>query len=234
MDGSRVLTFFISIIAMLLLIVILLLTSIELVVFNLDFYRSEYQKLDRYVAIGISEGELLSVTRELLNYVRDKRQDLEVKAQVKGQERYVFNEREIAHMKDVKTLFMKGYKLRRGCIFILAIILILLYILMQKAIIRKLFGAFMLVSILLLILFGILFILINIDFTPYWDYFHYVFFNNDLWQLNPETDILIQMVPEQFFYDIIIRIALYFVGGMAILGVGLGSISMWIQRYKCK
>ncbi len=234
MDGSRVLTFFISVIAVLLLITILLLTSIELVAFNLDFYRMEYQKLDRYVAIGISEGELLSVTRELLNYVRDKRQDLEVKAQVKGQERYVFNEREIAHMKDVKTLFMKGYKLRRGCIFILAIILILLYILVQKATIRKLFGAFMLVSILLLILFGILFILINIDFTPYWDYFHYIFFNNDLWQLNPETDILIQMVPEQFFYYIIIKIVLYFMGGMAILGVGLGSISMWMQRYKCK
>lgn len=234
MGGSKVLTFFISIIAMFLLITILLLTSIELVAFNLDFYRMEYQKLDRYAAIGISEGELLSVTRELLNYVRDKRGDLEVKAQINGQERYVFNKREIAHMKDVKTLFMKGYKLRWGCIFILAIILILLYILVQKAIIRKLFGAFALVSVLPLILFGILFILINIDFTSYWDYFHYAFFNNDLWQLNPETDILIQMVPEQFFYDIIIRIVLCFIGGMAILGIVLGSIAMRMQICKCK
>ncbi len=45
------------------------------------------------------------------------------------------------------------------------------------------------------------------DFDKLFLGFHLVSFNNDLWMLNPETDNLIAMFPEGFFYDISMRMA---------------------------
>ena len=40
--------------------------------------------------------------------------------------------------------------------------------------------------------------------------FHHIFFDNDLWILDPSTDLLINIVPEPFFMDTAGRIALTF------------------------
>ena len=43
--------------------------------------------------------------------------------------------------------------------------------------------------------------IISTDFNKYFIIFHHIFFNNDLWMLNPDTDLLINIVPEPFFMD---------------------------------
>ena len=83
---SNALAFVVSTTAIFLLFIISLLTAIELVAFDLRFYQREYGKLDRPAAIGISEEELMTVTRELLAYVKGKRPDLNIQATIKGQE----------------------------------------------------------------------------------------------------------------------------------------------------
>jgi len=40
-----------------------------------------------------------------------------------------------------------------------------------------------------------------IDFTGAFDAFHRALFANDLWRLNPGTDLLIRLMPERFFSD---------------------------------
>jgi integral membrane protein (TIGR01906 family) len=231
---SRASIFFVSLAVIFLLAFILLLTCIEISAFDLNFYSAEYEKLKRPEAIGISEQELMEVTQALLDYIRGKRPDLNVKAVIKGQERYVFNQREIAHMIDVRELFMKGYQLRRVLIIGFIFFLIILYILTKADMIRWLFKAYLLLLMFLVLIGGALLVLINEDFTPYWNYFHYIFFDNDLWLLNPQTDILIQIVPEQFFYDIVIRIITHFILGMLAVGVLLGGICVWLERLKWK
>jgi len=234
LSKSRTVIFFVSLAAVALLAFIMLLTCIELSAFDLDFYSAEYEKLKRPEAIGISEQELMEVTQALLDYIRGKRADLNVKAVIKGQERYVFNEREIAHMVDVRELFMKGYQLRRVLIIGFIFFLIILYILTKADMIRWLFKAHLLLLVFLALVSGALLGLINEDFTPYWNYFHYIFFDNDLWQLNPQADILIQIVPEQFFYDIVVRIITHFILGMLAVGVLLGGIYVWLEGLKWK
>ncbi|MGO1372277.1 MAG: lipoprotein intramolecular transacylase Lit, partial [Senegalia sp. (in: firmicutes)] len=66
-------------------------------------------------------------------------------------------------------------------------------------------------SILPLIIMSIFGIAISIDFNKYFTIFHEILFTNDLWLLNPKTDILIQMLPLDFFYSISIRILTYFI-----------------------
>lgn len=64
-----------------------------------------------------------------------------------------------------------------------------------------------------------------VDFNRYFTYFHLIFFNNDLWLLNPNTDLLIQMLPEEFFISIFIRIILFFLLNLAIIQI-VGYILM--------
>jgi len=54
-----------------------------------------------------------------------------------------------------------------------------------------------------------------------------MFFDNDLWMLNPETDILIQMFPESFFIAMSAKI----VFGLLWRGIIVYFISMMIERY---
>ena len=48
------------------------------------------------------------------------------------------------------------------------------------------------------------------NFTKYWTIFHHIFFTNDLWLLDPKTDLMIQMLPEQFFSGMALDIAVSF------------------------
>ncbi len=51
---------------------------------------------------------------------------------------------------------------------------------------------------------------ISTDFSPYFVFFHHIFFDNDLWILDHDTDMLINIVPEAFFMDTALRIAIVF------------------------
>ena len=211
-------------VASILLILILLLTSIELVAFDIGYYKREYAKLGRAEAIGISEEELLESTEELLNYLKDKRDDLHIVANIRGEDRPLFNQRELDHMIDVKNLFQMGWQFRNLALIAFVLLVALLAFLYRGQSFEKLAKAFVISAISLAALSALLIFLIQGDFTRYWDQFHYIFFTNDLWQLDPRTDILIQMVPEQFFYDTVMRILTFFLGGMAVLAIMFGSV----------
>ena len=109
------------------------------------------------------------------------------------------------------------------CIVVLA--LLLYWISARKSL--KIFAkSYLIVSAILLLLLLLGGSIISSNFTYYWDQFHYLFFDNDLWLLNPATDIMIQMVPEPFFYQAVFRVLTYFGLGIIIIG----AASFWILR----
>ena len=55
------------------------------------------------------------------------------------------------------------------------------------------------------------------DFTKYFTIFHEIFFTNDLWLFDPATDYMIRMLPEGFFYDMVMRIGAIFTGLLLLL-----------------
>ena len=42
------------------------------------------------------------------------------------------------------------------------------------------------------------------DFTSFWTWFHTIFFTNQLWLLDPNTDFMICMLPETIFYKLVL------------------------------
>ena len=227
---ARVITRIMGLIAACLLILGLLLSSINCVAFDLDYYDREYRKLEISKSTGMSQEALLSTTKELLDYIKDKREDLEITALVHGQERLVFNQREIDHMVDVKDLFALAFKLRWISFVIFGGMVAALTWLKGKDSLRDLSISYLIILAILGLLCIILLVLILMDFTMVWNTFHHIFFSNDLWILNPKTDILIQMVPEGFFFDTVTRILKIFGSILSALAIGSGIILFgWVK-----
>ena len=58
-----------------------------------------------------------------------------------------------------------------------------------------------------------------------------MFFNNDLWILDPSTDMLINIVPEGFFMDTAERIAFLF-GSLSLILFGLCLIMTLKNKHR--
>ena len=202
---------------------ILFITSIQAVVYwNPGYFEKEYTKyqvLDDLPPMTMED--LLDVTDEMMDYLKGDRADLHVVTTMGGETREFFNDREIAHMEDVRDLFLGAIFLRRVCLVAAVACLALLFGL--KAQIRSVLPPALCLGTGLF--FGILAVLaavISTDFSKYFVVFHHIFFKNDLWILNPETDMLINIVPEGFFLDTAARIAgLYGALVLVLFGVSL-------------
>ncbi len=205
---------------------ILFITSIEAVVYwNPGYFQKEYTKYNVLESLPpMTMDDLLDVTGEMMDYLKGGREDLHVMTTMGGQEREFFNEREIAHMEDVRDLFLDAMFLRRACVAAAAVCLILLLAL--KAPVKRVLPSSLCIGTGLF--FGILAVLaliISTDFSKYFIVFHHIFFNNDLWILDPATDMLINIVPEGFFFDTAARIAgLYGLLTAALFGVCLALV----------
>ncbi len=214
------------------LMIVLLITSIEAVAYwTPGYYEKEYTKYHVLEDVHMEMDDLLDVTREMMAYLRGNREDLHVPTIVDGQPREFFNDREIAHMEDVRGLFIGGLHLRIGAA--VGAVLCLAGLLLLKAPVRRVLprsvcagtGLFFAVICLLAAI-------ISTNFTKYFVIFHHIFFNNDLWILDPRTDLLINIVPEPFFMDTAARIAVIFgISVAAVFVVCLGLI-LWDRRRK--
>ncbi len=196
------------------LMFILLVTSVEAVVYwTPGYFEKEYTKYNVAAAVDMEMDDLLDVTDEMMAYLKGDREDLHVPTIVGGEEREFFNEREIAHMEDVQGLFLGAIFLRRLCVGIIAASIILLVL--AKSDIKHLLPKMICIGTgLFFFLIAALSLIISTDFTKYFIIFHKIFFDNDLWILDPSTDLLINIVPEPFFMDTAFRIAGTFAGSV--------------------
>ncbi|SCG83184.1 hypothetical protein DW1_1614 [Proteiniborus sp. DW1] len=196
--------------------IVLLLTDVEIITFDLDFYERKYDEYNIPEVTGIEKKNLMTITGEMLDYLKNNREDLIIFAEVNGKTEQVFKEREILHMIDVKDLFSNGYIIRNAMLVVFLISLSWLVIYNRRAIGKALIAS----SVWPMVLMCILAVLMYVDFHKYFTYFHYIFFTNDLWLLDPNTDILIQMLPLEFFSSIAFKILACFVVELLIVLVG--------------
>ena len=167
--------------------------------FNLNFYKNFYLRENLAPSINTTDDELIKNTNNLLEYLTNK-------AELNTT---WFSEKDILHMKDVKTLYNVSFNLMILfiIIFILSTILIaLVYKNYTIFYITKIFNKTLLAFILLII---VLAGIISYNFNSFWIKFHQLLFSNDLWLLSPDESNLIKMVPENFFISLITTIILH-------------------------
>ena len=81
-----------------LLCVGLLAGAILWVAYDHDHYMKQYEKLEIAASLDMTEEDLSTVTRVLIDYCRGARDDLAVTVSVRGEVQPFFNEREESHM----------------------------------------------------------------------------------------------------------------------------------------
>lgn len=211
------------------LMFVLLITSIEVVVYwTPGYFEKEYTKYQVAEEVSMEMADLLDVTHEMMAFLRGQREDLHVPTIVAGQSREFFNQREIAHMEDVRDLFVAAIMLRRIGMAVIASAVALL-VLLKARISWILPRAICVGTGLFFGLTGVLAGIISTNFTKYFIIFHHIFFSNDLWLLDPDTDLLINIVPEPFFIDTAIRIGLTFGCSVAVV---FGLCLVWQYHEK--
>ena len=167
--------------------------------FNLNFYKNFYSKGNLTANIGTTSDELINNTSNLLDYLNSK-------AELNTS---WFTEKDILHMKDVKTLYNVSFytMIFFIAIFIISTILIMfLYKNYTMFYITRTFNKTLLAFIVLII---VLAGIISYNFNSFWIKFHQLLFSNDLWLLSPDESNLIKMVPEEFFISLITTIILH-------------------------
>ena len=109
------------------LMIVFLITSVEAVTYwTPGYYEHEYEKYNVTAAVRMEMDDLLQVTDEMMDYLRGDRDDLHVMTVVDGSPREFFNAREIAHMEDVRGLFLGAITLRRVCLAAAAVCVLLM------------------------------------------------------------------------------------------------------------
>jgi integral membrane protein (TIGR01906 family) len=208
--------------------IMLVLTDVQMVAYDRDYYRAEYIRYNIPEQIGISIDNLMYSTEQLLLYLEDKRADLNFKAEFTKAPEEFFSERDKQHMVDVKGLFVKGQLLRNLSFFYIAGFILFLF--WKKNLtdqIRRLAKYGIAIAIAGTAPVLILVVLMNIDFYKYFTIFHEIFFTNDLWLLDPATDRLINIFPEQFFTDMAFSISYMYMAEMAAILI----VSLLILRF---
>lgn len=200
------------------LVVMLLLTCVSQAVFgNMNYFRKEFEKYNVTQNIDMEMDDIMYVMDELMDYLHGDREDLEeIVTEVNGETRDFFTEREKTHMADCKVLFDGGFAIRKGAAVVFAALTLLL-VFKKKFSLRRFLKYAALFSVIIAAAAGILAIAASIDFNACFIVFHKLFFNNDLWILDPAEDLIINILVEPFFADMALKIAFYCAAVLAVI-----------------
>jgi integral membrane protein (TIGR01906 family) len=175
----------ISLLIIVFLAPVIVLLNFRLLVFNKNFYETEFEKLTVYSRLepGLAKAQ----TVKLLDYFccnGELNEDF-------------FTQREIIHLKDVKVLINSAVLL---LYFYSALIIAASAILVFKRNQKLLFSALKTASLVGIAALVVLFIasLLNFDFL--FTKFHLISFDNDFWLLPADAN-LIKLFPGRFFQD---------------------------------
>lgn len=203
--------------------------SIATCCFDFPFYQQNFRNLGTAKHVDVSEDELETALKVLLDYLNGKRDDINLTVRLTSNQETVemYNEREIAHMVDVRALWQLLLKLKRVLIIVSVLIICGLFLpylwqlkfyltnnklaKMQTAVAMRKFSYFWrsmrrsaCYSLLIIALFvGLIAWLASSDFSSFWWHFHELLFSNDLWQLDPNTSRMVNLVDGQFFDNLV-------------------------------
>ena len=197
---------------------------------NPGLYNDGFEKYSISRISGITDGDLRQVGADIRGYINSGDEPLNVRTRIFGKEQDLFNDREIAHMRDVKRLVWGVYILALGSAVYLAAMAVIGFARQRGRFVeplakRVIYGGGL--TLALLVLFGISAL---VDFESLFIKFHQLSFANDFWQLDPRTDYLVRIFPDGFWVDATVWVAVRAITGAVVLTVA-GSGYLVYRRY---
>ena len=194
---------------------------------NVGLYEAGFEKYRIARVSGITTDDLKQVAVDLRGYFNSGKEPLDIRTRIFGQERELFSEKEVHHMRDVKRLLWGVYVAFGVSTLCLVTLLAAGFARNRREYLpplacRTLWGGGLTVG--LLALFGLV---ASVGFDALFLLFHRVSFANDFWQLDPRTDYLVLLFPQGFWFDATMWVVLRAVGGGVILAAAGGGYLAW-------
>ena len=180
---------------------------------------------DRYNAedaTGLSRADLNSTANALRQYFNNDEKTFYHSVTEGGLSGPVFNARETRHMQDVKQLFVWVNRLQEfSVVFVLGYV-VAFFLWARDSSVRQLATQSLIGLGLGALVVGGIGIVAAFGFDAAFTRFHELFFSNDLWQLDPDRDHLIQMFPQDFWRDVTIALGAMCAIEAALIGAFAG------------
>ena len=175
------------------IILFVLLYSIDFMAKDISYYNNFHNEYKIDKESGLSKEWIENASNSLVEFIKNG--DKEVL-------KHHFNKKEISHMEDVYKLF-KLDRVVYTSLFIFTLVVFLYKIIKNDFILFKYIRKYILITYMTVISFlGIC----SLFFSESFIYFHKLFFNNDLWLLDYETDLMIRILPEEFFFMLFLNV----------------------------
>jgi integral membrane protein (TIGR01906 family) len=169
-------------------------SSLKAVAFDKEYYFGKFDELNVYGSFDEDKETVDKEAETVLDYLKTQ--------EIKEIDSSFFNEKEKTHLVEVKDLIRKALSIRRFVFFFSLILLVFLIRLTPRSESSKRIGAYLIFGSMLAIIVAVTVSLFSQDFSSFFNDFHELAFKTETWKLDPETDNLINLFPEQLFEDI--------------------------------
>lgn len=187
--------------------VFLITANVRFVAGDSSFYKDGFRTHEVDQTTGIDFGQLDAAADDIVRYFEDDRQNLNIQVTIGGREQPLYTAEEVSHMRDVKGLMKFVFRLNEASFAILAGYIGAVVLWTRERTPRQLAKYALLgVAVGLAVVGGIGAFAVA-GFDEAWTTFHEIAFRNDLWQLDPDRDRLIQMFPEPFWEEMTYLVA---------------------------
>ena len=206
--------------------VLLITSTIRWEINERRLYDYGFNKYQISQVTGINKSELGRVARHLINYFNSKIDTAQITVTKDDGEFSLFNERELIHLRDVRSLIQMDYRVQAIAFSVMVIcvfVLIFGFRVGWLIFVRGLFwGGILTVGLVVVLALWALF-----GFEQLFIFFHLVSFPNEYWMLDSARDYLIRLFPEGFFYDAALRgFAAILLKSVFISGVTFGILRL--------
>lgn len=194
-------------------------------------YRAAVRRYGAVEATGLPLEELDRASREIIAYFENDAPSLRVLVTVDGTEESLFGPRETGHMADVKRVVRAVFRANEVALAFVLSSIALRYLWAREAPLRRLaWEVLTAAGVTAVVFLGLAGVALT-GFDGAWTAFHEVVFRNDLWQLDPSRDRLIQMFPEPFWRDAALAISAATLAEVALFAVG-ATVALLLAREK--
>ncbi len=182
-------------------------------------YSDGFEKYSISRISGITETDLRQVGADIRSYINSGDEPLNVQTKILGEDRALFNDREVAHMKDVKELVRGVYVLALASAVYLAVMTIIGFALHRGRFVGLFAQRLALGGGLTMVLLIVFAAVASVGFDSVFLKFHQLSFANDFWQLDPRTDYLVRIFPRDFWFDTTLWVAARAIAGALLFAV---------------
>lgn len=198
--------------------VALVTTNVRLAVNSPQLYDYGFDKYDVELVTGIDRAQLDEAAADLRRYFNDDRAVISTLViDANGRESPLYTPREVSHLRDVKQLFQWTFRAQELAVTYAIAYVVCVFIWARELSLRALAGHVMTSVLIGAGVVGGIGVFALTGFENAWTEFHQIVFTNDFWLLDPTADRLIQMFPEDFWFDATLLIGMMTLAEAALL-----------------